>query len=208
MKYYLIAGEASGDLHAAALMKAFKNEDKDAVFRFFGGDLMLAEGGTLVKHYREMAYMGFIPVILNFDKVLANIRLCCNDITQWNPDVVILVDYPGFNLKIAKFVKIHLTSPVYYYISPKIWAWKEYRIKSIRNYVDRMFSILPFEVPFYQKHNYRIDYVGNPTVDELSGRPYQNETFEQFVGESELGNKPRLHQHFAIINWLLQELLV
>ena len=104
MKYYLIAGEASGDLHAAALMKALKNEDKDAVFRFFGGDLMLAEGGTLVKHYREMAYMGFIPVILNFDKVLANIRLCCNDITQWKPDVVILVDYPGFNLKIAKFV--------------------------------------------------------------------------------------------------------
>ena len=190
MKYYLIAGEASGDLHAAALMKALKNEDKDAVFRFFGGDLMLAEGGTLVKHYREMAYMGFIPVILNFDKVLANIRLCCNDITQWKPDVVILVDYPGFNLKIAKFVKIHQISPVYYYISPKIWAWKEYRIKSIRKYVDRMFSILPFEVPFYQKHNYHIDYVGNPTVDELSERPYQNETFEQFVEESRLGNKP------------------
>ena len=116
--------------------------------------------------------------------------MCCNDITQWKPDVVILVDYPGFNLKIAKFVKIHQISPVYYYISPKIWAWKEYRIKSIRKYVDRMFSILPFEVPFYQKHNYHIDYVGNPTVDELSERPYQNETFEQFVEESRLGNKP------------------
>ena len=190
MKYYLIAGEASGDLHAAALMKELKEKDEKAVFRFFGGDLMAAEGGSPVKHYRDMAYMGFIPVLLNLDKVFANIRLCCRDITDWKPDVVILIDYPGFNLKIAKFVKTHLGLPVYYYISPKIWAWKEYRIKSIRKYVDRMFSILPFEVPFYRKHDYHIDYVGNPTVDELAVRPCQDETFVRFIEENRLPDKP------------------
>lgn len=190
MKYYLIAGEASGDLHAAALMKSLKAGDSEAVFRFFGGDLMAAEGGTLVKHYREMAYMGFIPVLLNLDKVWANIRLCCRDIAEWRPDAVILVDYPGFNLKIAKYVKTRLSLPVYYYISPKIWAWKAYRIKSIRKYVDRMFSILPFEVPFYERYGYRIDYVGNPTVDELSFRPQQEEGFDAFASENGLSGQP------------------
>ena len=171
MKYYLIAGEASGDLHASNLMKALKREDPDAEFRYFGGDLMAACGGTLVKHYRDMAYMGFIPVLMNLDKVLANMRLCKQDIAAWRPDVVILVDYPGFNLKIAKYVKTHLNIPVYYYISPKIWAWKEWRVKSIRRYVDRLYSILPFEVDFYARHHYAVEYVGNPTVDELAARP-------------------------------------
>ena len=190
MKYYLIAGEASGDLHASNLMKALKREDPDAEFRFFGGDLMEACGGTLVKHYRDMAYMGFIPVLMNLDKVLANLRLCKQDIAATRPDVVILVDYPGFNLKIAKYVKTRLDIPVYYYISPKIWAWKEWRVKSIRRYVDRLYSILPFEVDFYARHHYVVEYVGNPTVDELAVRPRADETFDDFVTECRLERKP------------------
>ena len=190
MKYYLIAGEASGDLHASNLMKALLREDPDAEFRFFGGDLMAACGGMLVKHYRDMAYMGFIPVLMNLDKVLANMRLCKQDIAAWCPDAVILVDYPGFNLKIAKYVKRRLNIPVYYYISPKIWAWKEWRVKSIRRYVDRLYSILPFEVPFYARHHYEIEYVGNPTVDELAVRPFADETFDEFVTGCGLERKP------------------
>lgn len=190
MKYYLIAGEASGDLHASNLMKALKREDPDAEFRFFGGDLMAACGGTLVKHYRDMAYMGFIPVLMNLDKVLANMRLCKQDIAATRPDVVILVDYPGFNLKIAKYVKTRLNLPVYYYISPKIWAWKEWRVKSIRRYVDRLYSILPFEVDFYARHRYAVEYVGNPTVDELAVRPRADETFDDFTTECGLERKP------------------
>ncbi len=126
MKYYLIAGEASGDLHASHLMKELKNIDSEADFRFLGGDLMQAVGGTLVRHYREMAYMGFIPVLLHLRTIFRNLRQCKDDIAQWKPDVVILVDYPGFNLKIAKYVHSQLHTPVFYYISPKIWAWKEY----------------------------------------------------------------------------------
>ena len=183
MKYYLIAGEASGDLHASNLMRALQQEDANAKFRFFGGDLMASCGGTLVKHYRDMAYMGFIPVLMNLDKVLANMRLCKQDIAAFRPDVVILIDYPGFNLKIAKYVKRRLGIPVYYYISPKIWAWKEWRVKSIRRYVDRLYSILPFEVSFYAKHDYTVEYVGNPTVDELAVRPYADESFEDFTAE-------------------------
>lgn len=190
MKYYLIAGEASGDLHASNLMKALRREDPDAEFRFFGGDLMEACGGTLVKHYRDMAYMGFIPVLMNLDKVLANMRLCKQDIAATRPDVVILVDYPGFNLKIAKYVKTRLDIPVYYYISPKIWAWKEWRVKSIRRYVDRLYSILPFEVDFYARHHYAVEYVGNPTVDELAVRSRADETFDDFVTECRLERKP------------------
>ena len=167
MVYYLIAGEASGDLHASNLMTALKQEDPDASFRFFGGDLMRAVGGTLVKHYREMAYMGIIPVLLHLRTILRNMKICREDIRAFQPDVVILVDYPDFNLKIAKFVKERLKIPVYYYISPKIWAWKRYRIKSIRRYVDRMFCILPFEVDFYKSLDYPVDYAGNPSVDSL-----------------------------------------
>lgn len=138
-----------------------------------------------------MAYMGFIPVLMNLDKVLANMRLCKQDIAAFRPDVVILIDYPGFNLKIAKYVKRRLGGiPVYYYISPKIWAWKEWRVKSIRRYVDRLYSILPFEVSFYAKHDYTVEYVGNPTVDELAVRPYADESFEDFTAECGLGKKP------------------
>lgn len=177
-------------MHASNLMKALQREDPDAEFRYFGGDLMAACGGTLVKHYRDMAYMGFIPVLMNLDKVLANMRLCKQDITAARPDVVILVDYPGFNLKIAKYVKTRLNIPVYYYISPKIWAWKEWRVKSIRRYVDRLYSILPFEVPFYARHHYEVEYVGNPTVDELAVRPFADETFADFVSDCGLDDKP------------------
>ena len=168
MKYYLIAGEASGDLHASHLMQSLKNIDSEADFRFFGGDLMTAVGGTRVRHYKELAYMGFIPVLMHLPTIFRNMRMCKEDIRQWQPDCVILVDYPGFNLDIAKYVKSQTDIPVYYYISPKIWAWKEYRIKNIRRDVDELFSILPFEVAFFeQKHHYPIHYVGNPTADEV-----------------------------------------
>jgi lipid-A-disaccharide synthase len=168
MKYYLIAGEASGDLHASRLIHALRQEDARAEFRCFGGDLMADEGATLVKHYRELAYMGFVPVLLHLRTILGNMRQCKEDIAAWRPDVVILVDYPGFNLSIAKYVKAQDLCPVYYYISPKIWAWKEYRIKQIRRDVDELFSILPFEVPFFEKkHHYPIHYVGNPTKNEV-----------------------------------------
>ena len=168
MKYYLIAGEASGDLHASHLMQALKRCDEKAEFRFFGGDLMSAVGGHRVKHYRELAYMGFVPVLLHLRTILRNMKMCKQDISQWRPDVVILVDYPGFNLDIAKYVKAQRICPVYYYISPKIWAWKEYRIKRIKRDVDELFSILPFEVDFFEKkHHYPIHYVGNPTAQEV-----------------------------------------
>lgn len=168
MKYYLIAGEASGDLHASRLMRSLKGVDKDAEFRFLGGDLMTAEGGTRVRHYKELAYMGFIPVLLHLPTILRNMKMCKQDISQWQPDCVILIDYPGFNLSIAKYVKSRTNIPVFYYISPKIWAWKEYRIKHIKRDVDELFSILPFEVDFFEKkHHYPIHYVGNPTADEV-----------------------------------------
>ena len=168
MKYYLIVGEASGDLHASHLMQSLKEYDSKAEFRFFGGDMMSAVGGTRVRHYRDLAYMGFIPVLLHLPTILGNMRMCKRDILEWQPDCVILVDYPGFNLKIAKYVKSRTNIPVYYYISPKIWAWKEYRIKNIKRDVDELFSILPFEVAFFeQKHHYPIHYVGNPTADEV-----------------------------------------
>lgn len=168
MKYYLIAGEASGDLHASRLMQSLKQRDAEAEFRFIGGDLMAAVGGTMVRHYRELAYMGFVPVLLHLPTILSNMRRCKQDIADWRPDVVILVDYPGFNLSIARYVKSHTDIPVYYYIAPKIWAWKEYRIKNIKRDVDELFSILPFEVEFFEgKHGYPIHYVGNPTADEV-----------------------------------------
>lgn len=170
MKYYLIAGEASGDLHASRLMQSLRRVDGEAEFRFFGGDLMSAAGGTRVRHYRDLAYMGFVPVLLHLRTIFRNMAFCKRDITEWHPDVVILVDYPGFNLDIAKFLHAKTSIPVYYYISPKIWAWKEYRIKNIKRDVSELFSILPFEVPFFEgKHGYKIHYVGNPTADEVSG---------------------------------------
>ena len=173
MRYYLVAGEASGDLHASNLMKSLARRDSSAQFRCFGGDMMKAAGGTLVKHYRELAYMGFWPVLTHLGTILGGANLCFRDISEWKPDVVILVDYPGFNLSIAK--KVHkLGIPVYYYISPKIWAWKSWRIKNIRRDVDELFSILPFEVEYFRQHDYNIRYVGNPTVDEIEAYRHDN----------------------------------
>ena len=191
MKYYLIVGEASGDLHASNLMRALKEGDPQADFRFFGGDLMSEVGGTRVKHYKELAYMGFIPVLLHLRTIFRNMELCKKDIVGWQPDVVILVDYPGFNLKIAEYVKKHTDIPIYYYISPKIWAWKEYRIKNIKRDVDELFSILPFEVDFFKGHQYPIHYVGNPCVDAVDAfRKNHTETFGEFVSSNSLEEKP------------------
>lgn len=195
MRYYLIVGEASGDLHASHLMRSLQAVDTAAEFRFFGGDLMTAVGGTRVKHFKELAYMGFIPVLLHLRTIFRNMAFCKKDIVEWTPDVVILVDYPGFNLNIAKFVKSKTRIPVYYYISPKIWAWKEYRIKNIKRDVDELFSILPFEVNFFEKkHHYPIHYVGNPTADEVrSFLSTYNEGFEQFCKANALqADKPIL----------------
>lgn len=191
MKYYLIVGEASGDLHASRLMRSLKKYDELAEFRFFGGDLMAAEGGTRVKHYKELAYMGFVPVLLHLGTIFSNMKRCKEDIVAWKPDVVILVDYPGFNLNIAKFLKKNTLIPVYYYISPKIWAWKEWRIKSIKRDVSEMFSILPFEVPFYeQKHKCPVHYVGNPTAQEVAEfRAGYHQTYEEFCRENNLDSR-------------------
>jgi len=167
MRYYLIAGEASGDLHAGNLMAALKAEDPEAEFRFIGGERMEAAGGRLVRHYRDLAYMGFMPVLMHLRTILKNMALCKQDIARWRPDVVILVDYPGFNLDIAKYVHAAQICPVFYYISPKIWAWKEYRIKRIRRDVDELFSILPFEVEWFARRGMQVHYVGNPCVDAV-----------------------------------------
>lgn len=192
MKYFLVAGEASGDLHASNLMAALKATDPKAEFCFLGGDLMQAQGGKLIKHYREMAFMGFIPVLLNLKTILRNMKMCQQAIVDYQPDVVILIDYPGFNLKIAKFVKTQTQIPVYYYISPKVWAWKEYRVKSFKKYVDKMLCILPFEVDFFEKHNYKVDYVGNPTVDAIADFKEKNrdDSRERFIKENDLEEKP------------------
>ena len=191
MKYYLIVGEASGDLHASNLMRALKELDSEASFRFFGGDLMSAVGGTRVKHYKELAYMGFIPVLLHLRTIFKNMDYCKQDIVDWQPDVVILVDYPGFNLKIAEYLKKNTAIPIYYYISPKIWAWKEYRIKNIKRDIDELFSILPFEVDFFKGHQYPVHYVGNPCVDAVEAyRKDDAESFGDFVASNSLSDKP------------------
>lgn len=191
MKYYLIAGEASGDLHASHLMQALKQRDSEARFRYFGGDMMAAQGGELVKHYRELAYMGFVPVLTHLPTILRNMKRCKQDIKEWRPDVVVLVDYPGFNLDIARYVHREAICPVYYYIAPKIWAWKEYRMKRIRRDVDELFSILPFEVDFFEgKHHYPIHYVGNPTAQEVR---------EWLEARKEQGEKARGREVIALL---------
>lgn len=191
MKYYFIVGEASGDLHASNLMKALKAADKEADFRFFGGDLMSQVGGTCVKHYRDCAFMGIVPVLMNLRTIFANMAMCKKDIKEWQPDALILVDYPGFNLSIAKDIHKTTSIPVYYYIAPKIWASREGRIKNIKRDVDAMFSILPFEVEYFKKHNYDINYIGNPCVDAvdayLSGNKRDDAAFRAANG---LGDKP------------------
>ncbi|MDQ3109529.1 MAG: lipid-A-disaccharide synthase [Bacteroidota bacterium] len=167
MKYYIIAGEASGDLHAANMLRELKMLDPQAEFRAWGGDLMQEQGAVLVKHYRDLAFMGFLEVAMNLRTILKNISICKEDIAQWKPDAVILVDYPGFNLRIAPFVH-ELKIPVFYYISPQIWAWKQKRVFKIKETVDRVFCILPFERDFYLKHNYPADFVGHPLLDAVS----------------------------------------
>lgn len=183
MKYYIVAGEASGDLHASNLMRSIRVKDPGASFRCFGGDMMKAAGGTLVKHYRELAYMGVWPVITHLGTILGGARLCFRDLCDWKPDVVILVDYPGFNLSLARKIHRNLRLPVWYYISPKIWAWKGYRIRNIRRDVNELFSILPFEVGYFDNLGYQVRYVGNPTVDEVSAYLESHPSPSLFAGE-------------------------
>lgn len=186
MKYYIIAGEASGDLHASNLMKAIKKKDQNADFRFWGGDLMQKQGGTLVKHYRDLAFMGFLEVVQNLGTILNNIKICKKDIQEYQPDILILVDYPGFNLRIAKFAK-ELGIKVIYYISPQLWAWKEGRVETIRKYVDEMLVILPFEKDFYKKHNVDTYFVGHPLLDAIEG--LQPVDIQKFKSENNLNEK-------------------
>lgn len=187
MKYYIIAGEASGDLHASNLMKSIQEKDKNAVFRFWGGNLMQEVGGTLVKHYKDLAFMGFLEVVKNLKTILNNIDFCKKDIENFKPDILILVDYPGFNLRIATFAK-KCGIPVHYYISPQIWAWKEGRIKQIKRDVDYMYVILPFEKDFYQKHQFPVQFVGHPLLDAIANTKTIPEA--EFRKQYNLGNKP------------------
>lgn len=189
MKYYIIAGEASGDLHAANLIRSLKIFDPEATIRGLGGDLMASEGAEIITNYKNISYIGYAAVIKNLGRILKLMDNCKKDIIEWNPDVVILVDYPGFNLKIAKFIH-NKGFKVYYYISPKIWAWKERRINAIKQYVDKVYSILPFEVDFYKKHNYPINYVGNPLLDSLSRTLNKTQTREEFITKHQLTGKP------------------
>lgn len=188
MRYYIIAGEASGDLHAANLMKALQDEDPDAEFRFWGGDLMEAVGGTLVKHYRELAFMGFWEVVTNLKTILNNIKLCKTDISDYNPDAIIFIDYPGFNMRIAKWAKQQGLA-THYYISPQLWAWKENRISAIKRDIDHMYVILPFEKQFYEdKHQFKVNFVGHPLLDQIQQR--KDISFEDFKAKHQLEDKP------------------
>lgn len=189
MKYFLLAGEASGDLHGSNLMKALKEQDPQAEFAYWGGDLMAAKGGALLKHYRELAFMGVVEVIANIGTILRNFSLCRKQILEFKPDIVVMIDYPGFNLKMTKFCH-EQGIPVYYYISPKIWAWKKSRINSIRKYVDRMAVILPFEVPFYESLGYPVEYVGNPLLDAIASRRPGLPDRESFLKNNSLDAKP------------------
>lgn len=189
MKYYLIAGEASGDLHAANLMKALKKFDPMANFRYWGGELMAAEGGQLVRHYRDTAFMGAFEVVMNLHKISRNLKFCKEDILKYSPDVLILVDYAGFNLRIASFAKAR-GFRVFYYIAPKIWAWNTGRARKIKKNVDKLFSIMSFESDFYAKYNVPVVYSGNPLMDAIDKRPYKNEGFEAFVKRNNLENRP------------------
>lgn len=189
MKYYIIAGEASGDLHASNLMREIKKLDPMANFRFWGGDLMAAEGGQMVGHYRDTAFMGVFEVVMNLSSIFKNIKKCKQDILKYQPDVVILVDYPGFNMRIAKFAK-SADFKVFYYIAPKIWAWNQGRVRKIKKYVDKVFTILPFETDFYAKHGVPVVYSGNPLLDALHHRNNKDETSERFRIRNGLDDRP------------------
>ncbi|MBU7570153.1 MAG: lipid-A-disaccharide synthase [Flavobacterium sp.] len=188
MKYYIIAGEASGDLHGSNLMKAIFKKDPQAEIRFWGGDLMQEAGGTLVKHYRDLAFMGFAEVVMNLKTILNNIKFCKADIQEFKPDAIIFIDYPGFNMRIAKWAK-EIGIPTHYYISPQIWAWKENRIKAIKRDVDFMYVILPFEKDFYEKkHHFPVEFVGHPLIDAIHNREHIDE--DSFRKEFDLDDKP------------------
>ena len=188
MKYYIISGEASGDLHGSNLMKSLQKVDANADFRFWGGDLMETVGGTLVKHYKELAFMGFVEVVMNLRTIAKNLSFCKKDIENYNPDVIIFIDYPGFNLRIAKWAKAK-GFKTHYYISPQIWAWKEGRIKDIKRDVDQMYVILPFEKDFYEKkHNFPVHFVGHPLIDAISNRTQIDDS--EFRKTHHLSDKP------------------
>ena len=189
MKYYIIAGEASGDLHASNLMKEINLLDKNAEFRCWGGDLMKNEGAQLVKHYKELAFMGFIEVLQNIRTIKKNFKLCETDLLNYHPDILILVDYPGFNLRIAKFAHEH-NIKTYYYISPKVWAWKKSRAWKIKKYIDKMFVIFPFEQDFYKQYDYKVHYVGNPLVDEIVKKKANLPEKDEFLTRNQLSEKP------------------
>ncbi|MDD4145151.1 MAG: lipid-A-disaccharide synthase [Prolixibacteraceae bacterium] len=190
MKYYLIAGEASGDLHGSNLIRELKEADRDAKFRFFGGDLMVkAAGGELVHHYREMAFMGVVNVVLNIRTIARYMNFCKQDLLKYSPDVLILIDYPGFNLKIAEFARKQGVK-VFYYISPKVWAWKEYRIKKLKAFVDEIFTILPFETDFFKKHGIDVHYLGNPLMDSVSSFIEKARPGTQFRKDNKLDDRP------------------
>lgn len=189
MRYYIIAGEASGDLHASNLIKGLREEDKDAEVRGWGGDLMREAGCDIVRHYKDTAIMGFLTVLKNLGRIKENIRMCSKDIVAWQPDVLILVDYAGFNLRIARLAK-KAGIKIFYYISPKLWAWNTGRVKKIKKYIDRMYVIFPFEVDFYKQYNYQVYYEGNPLMDAICERPYREETFDEFVASNRLASKP------------------
>jgi lipid-A-disaccharide synthase len=189
MKYYIIAGEASGDLHGSNLIKALKRSDPEASVRCWGGDLMEAEGATVVKNYRETAFMGLFEVIAHARTIARNLKFCKKDILEFHPDVVVLIDYPGFNLQIARFAKANQLK-VYYYISPKVWVWKESRVKTIKQFVDKMFVIFPFEKAFYAKHQYEVDFVGNPLIDAIEERKQAMVSREEFLRKNNLNERP------------------
>ncbi len=189
MKYYVIAGEPSGDLHGSNLIKELRELDHNAEFRCWGGDMMQKQGGMIIKHIRDLAFMGFIEVVMNLRTILINIEFCKSDIASYKPDAIILIDYPGFNLRIAQYAK-SIGIKVYYYISPQIWAWKEKRVEIIKANVDRLFAILPFEKAFYKKHNYNVDFVGHPLMDAIGSEGDISCTFDEFVEKNGLSGKP------------------
>lgn len=189
MKYYIIAGEASGDLHGGNLVKQIMAKDPQAEIRAWGGDLMAAQGAEVVKHYRDLAFMGFTEVVMNLGTILKNFKVCKTDVSEFNPDVLILIDYPGFNLRMAKFAHANGIK-VFYYISPQIWAWKQSRVKQIRAFVDEMYVILPFEKAFYKKHNVEVDFVGHPLIDAVLQFKKELHSIEKFRADNGLDERP------------------
>lgn len=191
MKYYIIVGEPSGDLHASNLMRGLQTVDTEADFRFWGGDLMAAVGGQMVRHYRDTAVMGVVDVIFSLPKIQRNFKLCKHDMLEYQPDVVILVDYAGFNLPMAKFAKQHRFR-THYYIAPKTWASKEHRVRQIRKYVDKLYTIMPFETEYFARHRIEASYCGNPVMDAIENRPFKGEAFEDFCRRNSLSDKPKV----------------